>query len=132
MCQRVVKNAKQENIARCGESIKESEEKMAKIVKNAKGFKVIQIKAVELMEIIPQSIGMCDYCGQASLDGYYIAVLNAYYCPACYNNWCKRAEYYEEDRPYEEKSFNRTVALLKEKNLLEEETEDAKIQSQTH
>ena len=99
---------------------------MAKIVSNAKGFKVIEIKAVELMEVVPQSVGICDYCGQASLDGYYIAVLNAYYCPTCYNSWCKRAEYFEEDRPYEENSFNRMLMWLKEKNLLEEENADLK------
>ena len=64
---------------------------MAKIVSNSKGFKVIEIKAVELME-----------------------------------GWCKRAEYFEEDRPYEENSFNRMVTWLKEKNLLEEENADLK------
>ena len=56
---------------------------MAKVINNSKGFKVIQVKAVELIGVIPHAMGICDYCGQASLDGYYIAVLNSYYCSDC-------------------------------------------------
>lgn len=102
---------------------------MAKVINNSKGFKVIQVKAVELIGVIPHAMGICDYCGQASLDGYYIAVLNSYYCSDCYNDWCKRAEYFEEDRPYEENSFNRMLGLLKSKGLIEDEF---KTQNQTH
>lgn len=97
---------------------------MAKIIDNPKGFKVIAIRGIELMKFIPMAMGICDYCGQASFDGFYIPVLNSYYCPKCYEEWCKRAEYYEEDRPYEENNFNKMLAQLKQHNLLEEATNE--------
>lgn len=97
---------------------------MAKVIDNPKGFKVIQIRGVELMKFTPMAMGICDYCGQASLDGFYIAVLNSYYCPKCYEEWCKRAEYFDEDRPFEESNFNRMLAQLKQHDLLEVENEN--------
>ena len=97
---------------------------MAKIIDNPKGFKVIAIRGIELMKFIPMAMGICDYCGQVSFDGFYIPVLNAYYCSKCYDDWCKRAEYYEEDRPYEENNFNKMLAQLKQHNLLEEVTNE--------
>ena len=92
---------------------------MAEIVNNPKGFKVIKIKATELMDIIFGSLGICDYCSNASFEGYYIAVLHSYYCPDCYEDWMKRCEYYEEDAPYENQNFNAVVESLKKKGYLE-------------
>ena len=92
---------------------------MAKIIESDKGFKIIQVKAVELMQTIPMALGICDYCGSASLNGFYIAVLNSYYCPKCYEEWIKRAKHYKEDRPFEEKNFNRMIAALEKNNLME-------------
>lgn len=79
---------------------------MAEIVE-AKEFKVIKLSLIELQEVEGgYSVGICDSCGKASFEGYYIAVLNCYYCPECFENWLQRAKYYPEDKPIEDKNFN--------------------------
>ena len=79
---------------------------MAEIVKETQ-FKVIKLTVKELQEVEGgYALGICDWCGEASFDGYYIAVLNRYYCPKCYEEWLKRAKYYPEDKPREDKNFN--------------------------
>ena len=59
---------------------------MANIKDNKKGFKVIQISRKELVEELGQygAIGICDYCNETASTGYYIAVLNQWFCPKCY------------------------------------------------
>ena len=37
--------------------------------------------------------------------GYYIAVLNQWYCPKCYDEFCKRAKYYQEDTGTEKRNY---------------------------
>lgn len=80
---------------------------MAKIVSNPKGFKVIQINRVELVKKLSHqgSIGICDFCNKTSEIGYYIAVLNSWYCEKCYKNWLIRAKYYVEDLDIEKRNF---------------------------
>lgn len=56
---------------------------MAEIVKNKKGFKVMKMNLSEINYI--GGFGICDWCGNTSTEGYYIAVLNQWYCPKCYN-----------------------------------------------
>lgn len=46
-------------------------------------------------------LGLCDSCCLYSPKGYYIPVLNSYYCPKCYADWLTRAKKYDEDMPYE-------------------------------
>ena len=72
---------------------------MANIKDNKKGFKVIQISRKELVEELGQygAIGICDYCNETASTGYYIAVLNQWFCPKCYQAWYHRATYYPED-----------------------------------
>ncbi len=62
---------------------------MANIKDNKKGFKVIQISRKELVEELGQygAIGICDYCNETASTGYYIAVLNQWFCPKCYQAW---------------------------------------------
>lgn len=80
---------------------------MAKIIDNKKGFKVIQVDASECIKAFGAgSLGICDRCGQPSFGaGYYVAVLNCWYCPSCYDDWMKRAIRYDEDIPIEEKNY---------------------------
>lgn len=79
---------------------------MAEIIKGIK-FKVIKLNLLELQAVEGgYAIGICDFCDKPSFDGYYIAVLNRYYCPKCYKEWLDRAEYYPEDKPIEDKNFN--------------------------
>ena len=70
---------------------------------NEKGFTVYEMTGVETMEF--GGYGICDYCNGAALKGYLIPVLNHYYCEKCYNKWNERAEYYEEDRPFEKRKI---------------------------
>lgn len=36
---------------------------------------------------------------------YYIAVLNQWFCPKCYQAWYHRATYYPEDAKVENRNF---------------------------
>lgn len=87
---------------------------MARIVENKKGFKVIQISRKELVEKLAKhwSIGICDYCNETASNGYYIAVLNSWYCPHCYIEWYNRAKYYKEDKNIEERNFDYFKSLF--------------------
>lgn len=80
---------------------------MANIKDNKKGFKVIQISRKELVEELGQygAIGICDYCNETAFTGYYIAVLNQWFCPKCYQAWYHRATYYPEDAKVENRNF---------------------------
>jgi len=84
-----------------------------KIVENKKGFKVIQLRTVELMEVCTGSMGICDYCNDATFDGYYIAVLNCWYCEKCYQSWLDRAINYPEDQKYETANFQNMMEKIK-------------------
>lgn len=83
---------------------------MAEIVKNKKGFKVLKMDLVEINQI--GGFGICDFCNSASTTGYYIAVLNQWYCPKCYQEWYNRATYYQEDAAVENRNFINMQNLL--------------------
>lgn len=57
-------------------------------------------------------LGICDWCNSASSVGFYIAVLNQWYCPKCYQSWCQRATYYPEDAEIENRNFINMQNLL--------------------
>ena len=68
---------------------------MAKVYENKKGFKVIQA-----------TVGICDSCGSSNCqDGFYIAVLNCWYCSDCFHKWYARAKRYASDEYVENKNF---------------------------
>lgn len=79
---------------------------MAKIKENKKGFKVIQISRKELMDKLGMygAMGICDRCNETTSTGYYIAVLNQWFCPKCYQDWYSSATYYPEDATVENKN----------------------------
>ena len=77
---------------------------MAKKVDNEKGFLVIEVSAAEL-SAKAGGYGICDYCNTPAEKGYYIAVLNQWYCPKCYDEFCKRAKYYPEDTGTEKRNY---------------------------
>lgn len=83
---------------------------MAELVQNKKGFKVLKMRLDEVNRV--GGLGICDYCNTASLEGHYIAVLNMWYCPKCYNQWYLRAKYYKEDADVENRNFNRMKEML--------------------
>ncbi|MCD8137182.1 MAG: demethylase [Parabacteroides gordonii] len=77
---------------------------MAKKVDNSKGFLVIEVTAAELFAKAG-GLGICDFCNAAAEKGYYIAVLNQWYCPECYSDFCKRSTYHEEDAAIERGNY---------------------------
>lgn len=65
-------------------------------------FKIIECTAAELMSAFGTSVCLCDYCGKPQLGddlGYYIAVLNKWYCKDCFNEFKKWAKWYPEMLP---------------------------------
>lgn len=91
---------------------------MAKIVENEKGFRLIEISSEEMREIHPEMKGedwfpICDSCGRSGLKkGIYIAVLNRWLCPKCYEKWYSAAVRYPGDARIEESNFNRYKEML--------------------
>ena len=84
---------------------------MAKKADDCGKFLVIQCTAAEMRRAVG-SPGICDWCGKRKPSGYYIAVLNRWYCPACYPQWRIRAEYCPQDRVVEEKNYRMYARLL--------------------
>jgi len=83
---------------------------MAQQIQNPKGFKVISTTATECLKW--GGMAICDHCNNAASIGYFVAVLNHWVCPECFDKWLKRAVVYEEDKSYENKVFNRYAKLL--------------------
>lgn len=84
---------------------------MAKIVDNPKGFKVIEASRMELACKLG-GFGICDNCNMASNIGYYVAVLNRWFCPKCYNEWYEYATHYPEDARIENKNFEHFKIMI--------------------
>lgn len=67
------------------------------------------MRSRELMYAVGSSVCICDRCGRPCLPsdkGYFIAVLNQWFCEQCYQEWQKRAIWYVEDADVERKNFN--------------------------
>ena len=85
---------------------------MAEIIANEKGFKVIKVSMVDCAHM--GGMGICDWCNDGILsDGYFVAVLDSVMCRKCYEDWCSRAEYYEEDSDFEARNFNHMKKVLR-------------------
>ena len=84
-----------------------------KPVEGSKKFKVINVPRKVLEAATGQIKCVCDNCLASPDDGYYVAVLNRWFCPTCYKHWVNQAEYYEEDAWVEEKNYNRYMELFK-------------------
>lgn len=76
---------------------------MAKQIEFGK-FLIIECTAAELY-VACGGPGICDYCGSPSAIGYYIAVLNQWFCPKCFEKWKGHARYYPEDACVERRNF---------------------------
>lgn len=76
----------------------------AKIVEFGK-FLIIECTNTELW-IATGGVGVCDYCGRPSDRGYYIAVLNQWFCPDCFEKWKEGAVWYPDDARVEQKNFD--------------------------
>lgn len=80
---------------------------MAKIFNNERGFKVIEATRSEMMCALSEygCAGICDFCGEPKEKGYYIAVLNSWYCTDCFYRWYLKASNYPEDAEIENRNF---------------------------
>lgn len=76
---------------------------MAKQI-NFEKFLIIECTASELYAACGGH-GICDYCARPQAKGYYIAVLNCWYCPECFEEWKQRAIWYAEDAEIECSNF---------------------------
>ena len=84
---------------------------MAHIHNNEKGFLIIRTETLE-EALNFGGLAICDGCNKASYTGYYISVLNYWYCDKCFNDWYKRAKRYAEDIDIEERNYKRTLKLF--------------------
>lgn len=78
---------------------------MAKLVKNSKGFTVIRMSYMEYAAIT-DTFARCELCGEETTDGYYIPLIQHWYCENCYNLWNRTAVYYKIDAETERRLFN--------------------------
>lgn len=83
---------------------------MAYIYNNKKGFKVIRTEN-RLEVLMLGGIGVCDWCNDTSKTGYLVAVLNHWYCDECFQEWYKRAVFFDEDTLIETKNYNRFLPV---------------------
>lgn len=92
---------------------------MAKIISNNIGFRAIQMSYAEIGRLTGNPNPVCDFCANPKVSqGYYIAVLNQWYCKKCYTRWLKTAKAYPEDEPIEAKNFNYYKNLLEKAGML--------------
>lgn len=84
---------------------------------NDKGFLILEVSREELISALGDRgcIGVCDACFSSPESGYYVAVLNQWFCKECYEKWHKRAEYYPEDSKIEERNYKYYKRLFNEK-----------------
>jgi hypothetical protein len=75
-------------------------------------FLIIECSARELY-VACDSPGVCDFCGTPSPIGYYIAVLNQWFCPKCFETWKQTdPQLTKEDAKYEKRHFDHYAPLL--------------------
>lgn len=62
---------------------------MAEIILVPDGFKSVKVSRKELLEKLGVygSKGICDYCISTPETGYYVAILDQWLCPKCYNEF---------------------------------------------
>lgn len=85
---------------------------MAEQIENKKGFLVLKTSQVEILSAHPLNRGICDSCNKASFQGHYVAVLNYWMCPNCYDAWYKNAIHYKEDHSFEKEMFQNMCKVL--------------------
>ena len=86
-----------------------------KDIQNDKGFLVMEVSREELMNALGEyTEGVCDYCLSSPENGYYVAVLNQWFCKECYDKWYKSATNYPEDRGCEIRNYVKYKEFFKD------------------
>lgn len=82
--------------------------------KNEKGFLILEVSRERMLErlSIYGCQGICDGCLSSPEIGYYVAVLNMWFCKDCFDEWYRDAGRYQEDIPIEEKNYENYKRLL--------------------
>lgn len=80
---------------------------MAKIVSEATDFKVAEVSQIELMDKLGPlgAKGVCDFCMSEPETGYYVAVLDQWLCPKCYNEFIQNNTPDPRDNWFEDVRF---------------------------
>lgn len=81
-------------------------------VQNEQNFRVLLVSKKELEKATMQSKCVCDECLATPEYGYYVAVLNRWLCPRCYERWIMGATRYLEDCWVEEMNYGFYKGLL--------------------
>lgn len=90
---------------------------MIKQFKSPQGYIVLKMSLSECISIFNGGAGICDNCGRAAMDGYYVPVLNHYLCPKCYRDFTQRTPYYQEDAYFESYSLEYVTNRIKKLGL---------------
>lgn len=77
-----------------------------KEIETDKGFLVMEVSRQELLSALGKlTMGVCDFCSASAETGYYVAVLNQWFCKECYEKWHETADYYPEDSRVEIRNY---------------------------
>lgn len=94
-----------------------------KIIKfKIKNFTVYKISIEQCVRIF-NGLGICDSCNDFATEGYYIPILNSYYCEECYNDFIKTSIYYYEDEFFELWHIKEVERICKKLKIIIEEKE---------
>lgn len=95
---------------------------MAKLYKNKKNFLIIQLTLKEVVKVWGKygDCGICDSCDQTPQKGYFVAALNQYLCPICFEKWFKSAESRPGDARFEQMQYDQAVHELTTAGLWEQ------------
>ncbi len=85
---------------------------MASLINNNKGFFILETSQDEIVSAHPLNKGICDRCNESSFKGYYVAVMNYWMCPSCYESWNAESIRYSSDIPYEIDRYNAMCRAL--------------------
>lgn len=79
-------------------------------IETKKGYVAYKVIAEEMFSIYFGN--MCDFCGTIKETGYYIPVLNCFYCEDCFKAWESRGKYYSEDIHIEKRNAEKFEFLI--------------------
>lgn len=85
---------------------------MAIQIENDKGFLIIKASKIEAIAVKDFDGMRCELCDNDCEAGYFIPVINSYYCQTCFDAWYKSATRYKSDIPEETRRFNDLVAAF--------------------
>lgn len=92
---------------------------MAKKVENEKGFLIIEMTIQEAVACL-DCFGECNLCGDSVESGYYVAVIDQFYCETCYRAFIGGASRYRSDIGTERQRYIRVRRKLEDLETWEE------------